>query len=168
VTWEQESKLPALPQTCPTCGAHFKQLEADALREHQDLCASWTTRVPLSDGHGNALGMLGDPNATRLARHIQVYDRGGATAKTIPNNPRILRRSRSRSREFYNADPRRLNKPPRGKAAGRRCRRRACMGRSHRARSEDERRDHRDFVHRDTNSPAGTGGCQTVGPPISW
>jgi hypothetical protein len=78
VTWEQESKLPALPQTCPTCGAHFKQLEADALREHQDLCASWTTRVPLSDGHGNALGMLGDPNATRLARHIQVYDRGGA------------------------------------------------------------------------------------------
>jgi hypothetical protein len=38
---------PSLPHTCSDCGAHFKQGEADALREHQRLCRAWAGRIPV-------------------------------------------------------------------------------------------------------------------------
>jgi hypothetical protein len=70
--------LPALPHTCENCGAHFKSGEGDALREHIPLCRSWMDRIPAKDAAGNTLGMLGDPDPVKLARHVQLYGHEGA------------------------------------------------------------------------------------------
>jgi hypothetical protein len=69
---------PALPKSCPDCGAHFGKGDAAGLREHQRVCASAAHRVRLKDEHGNTVGMLGDPDPAKLARHVQLYGREGA------------------------------------------------------------------------------------------
>jgi hypothetical protein len=73
---ETES-VPSLPHTCDDCGAHFKSGEGDALREHIPLCRSWMDRIAVKDAAGNTLGMLGDPDPVKLARHVQLYGREG-------------------------------------------------------------------------------------------
>lgn len=42
-----DQQAPALPHTCADCGAHFKQGEAEGLREHLDLCRTYMHRVPV-------------------------------------------------------------------------------------------------------------------------
>lgn len=76
---ESETKpVPALPESCPDCGAHFAKGEAAGLREHQRFCASAADGIPLKDEHGNTVGMLGDPDPAKLARHVQWYGPEGA------------------------------------------------------------------------------------------
>lgn len=68
----------AVPHTCAGCGAYFRRGKREALHEHHRLCRSWMSRVPAKDGHGNTVGMLGDPDPVKLARHVQLYGREGA------------------------------------------------------------------------------------------
>ena len=100
----------ALPESCPDCGAHFAKGEAAGLREHQRFCASAADGIPLKDEHGNTVGMLGDPDPAKLARHVQWYGPEGAepwlhllnrvTAMAVrkPSLRSVARRSRQSSK----------------------------------------------------------------------
>jgi hypothetical protein len=63
--------IPSLPHTCPDA-ARASSAGSRPLLEHSPLCAKYMNRVEIEDEHGDALGMLGDPDPAKLARHINA------------------------------------------------------------------------------------------------